>query len=304
MAAAPDSLGGTRAEVLVVGGTSFVASHLLPRLVERRLAVFATRRDGHAARPDGVRWIDGDLASPHATAQWPAQVDTVIYLAQSRRWRSFPDGAADVFDINVAGVCRAAEYARTAGATRFIVASTGSVYEARLDASRETDPIDITAPRHFYVAAKMAAELLLGAYREAMHVITLRLFVPYGPGQSHEMLIPRLIERVRTGQPIELDGAAGMRINPVAVADVVEAVERSLGLDASVTLNVAGPEILSLRQVGEHIGAVLNRTPVFEARGGDERALLGDTNALADALRWRPTMRFSDSLKRWLRAEP
>lgn len=287
--------------MLVVGGTSFVGSHLLPRLVSLGIDVSATRRPGHRdAGASGIRWIDSDLALPTAAAAWPSQIDTVIYLAQSRLRRNFPLGADDVFAVNVAGVFHAAEYARVAGARRFVVASTGSIYEAGLEPARESDHIPLTASRHFYVAAKACAELLLGAYRETMHVVALRLFVPYGAGQADDMLIPRLIQMVRSGQPIELDGEHGMRLNPVAIGDVVDTFGRALTLDASATLNVAGPHVLTLREVGEQIGSLVGRTPVFQQRGSAERALIGDTALLSATFNWAPATSFMDGLRSWI----
>jgi UDP-glucose 4-epimerase len=286
--------------VLVIGGSSFVGRHLLPRLAASGAEVHATARGTQAApASDGVRWLTTDLTAPDPAAAWPARCDAVVYLAQSRAWRQFPEGAADVFAVNVHGALHAAEYARRAGATRFILASTGSVYPPGTTPARERDPIDLNGPRHFYVAAKLSAELLLDAYAALMKVIVLRLFVPYGPGQAAEMLMPRLIHKVRQGEPILLDGDDGLLLNPVAIGDVVEAIERCLRLDASATLNIAGPEILSLREIGEQIGRVTGTTPRFERRSGDARSIVGDTSALAAALGWAPSTSLADGLRGW-----
>lgn len=286
--------------VVVVGGTSFIGRHVLPRLVATGAEVHATVRGAQPAPAiDGVRWLSTDLTAADPTAPWPARCDAVVYLAQSREWRQFPEGAADVFGVNVRGAFHAAEYARRAGATRFILASTGSIYGSGSAAARERDPIVVTDARHFYVAAKLSAELLLASYSSLMTVIVLRLFVPYGPGQSADMLIPRLIRKVREGEPILLDGDEGLRMNPVAIADVVEAIERCLRLDASVTLNVAGPEILTLRQIGEHIGRVTGGTPQFERRSGDARSIVGATDAMRATLGWAPTTSMADGLRDW-----
>ena len=287
----------------MIGGTSFVATHALPRLVAQGASVFATRRGRVPAIP-GVQWVTGDLTSQHGAAVWPARCDAVVYLAQGRGWRDFPDGARDVFAVNVDGVMRALEYARGAGVGRFIFASSGSVYSATDAPAREHDAIDLLAPRSFYSASKLAAEMLIGSYRSVFHTIVLRLFVPYGPGQAADMLIPRMVESVRAGQPITLQGDAGLVMNPVAVEDVADALVRCLSLDASATLNVAGPETLTLRQVGEAIGRAIGRAPRFEHRPGAAAAIVGDTTLLRNTMGWAPPITFEDGLHAWLGSKP
>lgn len=247
--------------------------------------------------------MPSDLGSAQSAAGWPASCDTVIYLAQSREWRRFPDGAADVFAVNVAGVFHAAEYARKAGARRFVLASTGSIYDASTSPLTEDQPLHFTEPRRFYVEAKIAAELLIRPYIASMSVVVLRLFVPYGPGQSNDMLLPQLVRKVAGGHPVMLDGADGLRLNPIAIADVVETFVRSTRLEGSHTLNVAGPEVLSLRRVAHAIGRTIGREPLFDERGGPERALIGDTSALERALGWRPGIALQDGLHDWLNSK-
>lgn len=249
----------------------------------------------------GVRWIPGDLAACEPTLDWPPQCDTVIYLAQSRNWRRFPEGAADVLDVNIHGVCRAVEYARRSGAARFVYASSGSVYAPGSGPSRETDPIDLAGARSFYAASKLAAELLLAPYAPLLSMVVLRLFVPYGPGQLQDMLIPQLLRRVKGGEPIGLDGDDGLRMNPVAVCDVAEVISRCLTLDRSVTINVAGPEVLTLREIGRQLGRILGCEPRFEQRPGQATTIVGDTTTLSATLGWTPQTLFADGLQALIR---
>jgi UDP-glucose 4-epimerase len=282
---------------LVVGGTSFVGRHLLPRLAGTGGTAFATYGRSDPPAVANVTWIHTDLAAA-PELPWPSRCDNVVYLAQSRAWRRFPESAGDVFAVNVRGAFRAIEYARSAGARRFVLASTGSVYGD--GPAREIDPIDVTSPLQFYAAAKLSAELLLRAYASSLAVVVLRLFVPYGVGQDPDMLVPQLVERVRRGDPIHLDGEDGLSANPVAVDDVVSVIERCLALQHSVVMNVAGPEILTLREMATRIGALLGREPRFEHRCGSARQIVGVTDALSRTLGWSPEVRFAGGLRRWL----
>lgn len=286
--------------VLVVGGGGFIGAHLL-RSLAKSGTVFATRRPGATSTTiAGVEWLDSDVATADATAGWPVECDTVIYLAQSRQWRSFPDGAKDSFAINVAGVFHAAEYARACGASRFLYLSSGSVYPKFDGAVDEALEFPVPSEQPFYPATKLAAEILLGPYASAFPVITLRLFVPYGEGQDPLMLMPQLVRRVRAGEAVMLDGDDGLRVNPIAVSDVVETLVRCMVLDHQVTLNVAGPNVLTLREVATAIGNHVGRAPVFERRGTTAGAVIANTELLESTLGWRPSRGLAQGLKEWL----
>jgi UDP-glucose 4-epimerase len=288
--------------VLVIGGSGFLGQHVVRLLSEADRPVYATR---HATRetPDGehIRWISCDLTSATATEHWPTNCETVVFLAQGRKHRQFPEGASEVFGVNVEGIFRSVEYARRAGAKRFVYVSTGSVYGPGTRPLAETDPIDIaSANRSFYPATKLAGEILLQPYRRLLPIVTLRLFVPYGPGQPADMLMPQLAAKVQSGQPIFLNGAEGLWANPVYAEDVAETIRRAMSLNESATLNVAGPEPVSLRSIGQTLSKVLARPVEFASQEGEPPYLVGDVSALKKTLGWAPPTGLEAGLRRWL----
>ena len=286
--------------IFVIGGAGFMGRHVVRHLAANDLRVVATHRPGRAPTAEpSVEWLPVDLATTD-TGNWPTRYEAVVYLAQSAQWREFPAGADDVFRVNVAAVHRAAEHARGAGAKCFIHMSTGTVYAQTREPARETDPIPVGADRSFYAASKLAAEMLLGPYSGSFGVIQLRLFMPYGTGQNERMLLPAIAGKVRDGVPVDLHGHNGLNCNPTAIGDVAEAVRRCLSLDGSHILNVAGPEVLTLRQVAETIGCAIGRTPRFQSNPSDPPAIVGDTSRLRTALSWQPPTRFADGVREWL----
>ena len=292
-------------QVLIVGGAGFIGRHTARRLAEAGATVYATHTPGR--RPPwiaGVRWLPCDLTGADPCAGWPTSCDAVISLAQARNWRTFPQTAQDVFAVNVAGLFQTLQYAQRTGIRRFVYASSGSVYTQAARPAQEGEAIDLLGPRTFYAASKLAAEVLLRPYQTLFPVAVLRIFMPYGAGQTPEMLLPSLVQRVRQGQPLKLHGEDGLVSNPVAVADVAETLARCLTLDTSATLNVGGPERLTLREVGQAIGRVVGREPAFETQPGvTAPVIVGDTTALQTTLGWTPALRVEDGLRRWLDEE-
>jgi nucleoside-diphosphate-sugar epimerase len=142
--------------------------------------------------------------------------------------------------------------------------------------------------------------MLLGPYSAAFGVIQLRLFMPYGTGQNERMLLPVIAGKMRDGVPVDLHGPNGLSCNPTAIGDVAETVRRCLSLDGAHILNVAGPDILTLRQVAETMGGVIGRPPRFVSKPETPPVIVGDTTRLKAALGWQPPTRFGDGVWEWL----
>lgn len=225
-----------------------------------------------------------DLAQVHELEALPAQMDAVIHLAQSARFREFPDQALDVFNVNVGSTARLLDYARRSGAGTFILASSGGVYGAGEEAFKENAPIPQHGQLGYYLASKLCAEVLAQNYASLLNVSVLRFFFIYGKGQKRSMLVPRLVDNVRAGVPITLQGGDGIRINPIHVSDATRALEACLKLTGSHTFNVAGNEVLSIREIAQTIGHAVGCEPVFKVDPSEARHLTANIEAMQAAL--------------------
>ena len=98
------------------------------------------------------------------------------------------------------------------------------------------------------------------------------------------MLLPRLVDNIRAGVPITLQGQDGIRINPIHVSDAALALESCLQLTGSHTFNIAGNEILTMREIAETIGRAVGREPVFQSDSVEPRHLIANIDAMKVAL--------------------
>ncbi|MNX29127.1 dTDP-glucose 4,6-dehydratase [compost metagenome] len=286
--------------LLVTGATGLIGSHLLERVADRH-SVWAIARE-IPTDPGSVTWIPHDLSEPRLPDALPDGIDTVIHLAQSPHFRDFPASAPHVYEVNLGSTSRLLDWAYRTGVKRFIYASSGGVYGFGAQPFHEHDSLPVASLGH-YTSTKRASELLVESYASCFPVAVLRFFFVYGRGQKPDMLIPRLVRNVREGNPISLQGPDGLQINPLHVSDAAQAIEACLGLEGSETLNVGGPEVLSLRRIAEIIGTKVGRPPLFQV---DEAASPRDLIGAIDRMRERlgaPRVNFAEGVADLCRSE-
>lgn len=281
-------------KILVTGATGFIGNHLVKKLQSEHEVFALTRSRQTQPKSKGLVWIEQNLSHPLDHSSLPLKIDAVIHLAQSKFYKDFPEQAHDIFSVNVVSTLNLLEYARQTGAQRFIFTSTGGVYgNSHEKKFVETDPV---SPLNFYLSSKCAAELLVSNYQQFFDTTVFRLFFVYGAGQPRTMLIPRLVHSVLSGEPIILRGYEGIQINPIYVADVVNALQRALKLTGHNLINLAGPDVLPMREICRLIGVEVGRQPIFEVLNEEGPAdLIGDVTR-AQALLEGPSMAFSEGV--------
>ncbi|MGE0825496.1 MAG: NAD-dependent epimerase/dehydratase family protein [Candidatus Binatia bacterium] len=284
---------------VITGGSGLVGAHLMQSL-HRQWRICATARTALANPLPNVDIQSIDLSTPWDTKTLPGKVDAVIHLAQSARFRDFPEQADQVFQVNTVSTLRLLDYARRADAHTFILASSGGVYGHGTQAFSEDAQIPYEQGLPFYLNTRLCAEILAGNYTPFMNVIVLRFFFVYGPGQRPTMLIPRLVQAVIDGQPITLQGPEGLHLNPTYASDAAAAIQRALDLQDSHTINIGGPDVLSLRQISNLIGEAVGKTPRFEMHAVNQAPhLVGNISKMTHLL-GKPQIGFATGIRRYV----
>jgi nucleoside-diphosphate-sugar epimerase len=275
--------------ILVTGAAGFVASHLIPALAEEGHDVYALDRDKTRIADLPATPVEHDLSRPPSALP---EVDAVVHLAQANV--KLPDEAALLFAVNAGSTVDLLDHARRCGAERFLYASTGTVYGFGDKPFRETDP---PAGRDLYAVSKLNGELAVEAYRPFFSTFVARLWAPYGPGQ-HSRMIPRIVERVRAGEPVQVNDGGRPRMNPMYIDDVVRVFTAALELDGHHLVNVAGDEVAGIGDLARLIGDAVGREPVFEeADGGAPGDVIADTAELHELLDVRPLTPLREGLR-------
>jgi nucleoside-diphosphate-sugar epimerase len=257
--------------ILLTGASGLVGSRLLPRLAAAGFdcRVLVRREIDLPVKTTAVR---GDLEDPDSLPQALEGVEAIVHLAALFRtddedaiWRANLDGTRNLI---------AAAEAHAAGA-RFIMASTGNVYNA--DTPRPSLESDPCTPSAAYPASKLAAEGLLRD--SALTWSILRLPFVYGDGDGHLAMIPTLAARFGL-HPAHTYSVAHQR-------DVMTAVEIALSgaMDGHI-VNIADDRPVTVYEMAELAGHPLEGSAEPLANPWSGRM----DPSLAHQLGFRPTV--------------
>jgi UDP-glucose 4-epimerase len=243
-----------------------------------------------------VQYLTVDFESNWDVNALPQKVDAIVHLAQSAHFRDVPARALDVYQVNLASTARLLDYSWRVGADRFVYASSGGIYSGGIQSFRETSPVIEPNKLGYYLGTKLSSEALASSYATFMKVMVLRFFFIYGKDQSRTMLIPRLVDSIKDGRCISIQGQNGLRLNPIHVSDACAAVVAALDSEKSSTYNVAGPEILSLRELCSEIELLVGKAARFKHLPGYPSDVVGDISLMRECLH-NPRVAISEGLK-------
>ena len=214
---------------------------------------------------------------------FPRQLDYIFHLAQFRDFKNFPQNSKEIFTVNTLSTLSLINYGMDCGIKKFIYTSTGGLYRELDLPINENDSMKKLSELDFYCASKLSSELLISSYSKFMDVQILRPFFIFGPRQSDQMLIPRLIRNVNLGNTIYLSGEKGIQINPIFVEDAALILATLLRNPGSKQINIAGNEVISISQLATNIGEIIGRKPNFSYQA-KQKDLIGDNGLLNDII--------------------
>jgi UDP-glucose 4-epimerase len=249
-------------------------------------------------RPSGLpREIIHDFGFPLPIARLPANIDLVIHAGGIVGEAKVGHDAMNA--VNVESTRQLAGFARGAGASGFMFLSTGGVYACSEDPLAEDSPL---GPQGEYGRSKLHAEQVLREFETDYRVQVLRLFFPYGEGQTGR-LIPGLVQRVVERVPIHLSkGPCGPLLTPIYIDDLVAQIRHAISLPFGFIANAAGQEVVSISEIARLIGSLVGQEPILELANDSTRCnWIGSGALLARLTNCIPEVTFREGLSRVVR---
>lgn len=281
--------------ILLTGVNGLLGNSLARLLVKKNHKVYGITRCESDEKIKKVKYVRLDFSKRWSFKDLPEKLDTIIHLAQSNKFRNFPDEANDVFKVNIESTARLLDFCYKSGVKKFIYTSSGGVYGNSKRPFSEKESIITPGELGYYLGSKASSEALIESYSSHFTTIILRPFFIYGPRQNRSMLVPRMIDNIANGNPVFLQGRNGIRINPIFVDDAVLAVYKSIQIKKSEIYNIGGPQILSIREIAEGISSYLKVEPKFQKVSGPALDLISDITKMKKELH-TPKIKIFDTL--------
>ncbi|MCO4773872.1 MAG: NAD(P)-dependent oxidoreductase [Deltaproteobacteria bacterium] len=255
--------------IVVTGATGFIGRALCTRIGDRGTWLALGRSAPPPTLPVLFRTVD--LSKPLPKDVIPDGTDVLVHLAAHR---GADNDVAGHFRGTAAATLNLSEAARRAGVKRMVLASSTSVYEPALPASRtllEEDRRVHHRPLAYGFAKKWAedAARLSALLEPVAELWTLRIGMAVGPTMREQSWMRTTLRRLQAGEPYPLVGERGHHLGLVALDDVTEALIHAIAaplpshtLAPGPVWNVVG-EAMWERDVVEHLAASLGVTPQF-----------------------------------------
>lgn len=312
--------------VLVTGAGGFIGSHLCERLVAAGATVRALVRYNARNDPGLLRYLPratleaidvvaGDLRDVEAVYQAMAGCEVILHLGAVIAIPYSYRHPREVVEVNILGTLNVLEAARRVGVRRLVHTSTSEVYgTAQMPRIHEQHPLHGQSP---YAASKIGADQLVESFycSYALPVVTVRPFNTYGPRQSGRAVIPTIVAQGLWGDALKLGALETIR-DFTFVTDTVEGMlcaATAVGVEGEVC-NLGTDTEVSIRQLVEHVSALLNRTiplHVETARlrpaASEVQRLRSDHTKARQRLGWQPQVALETGLRQviaWVQAHP
>ncbi|HVV24255.1 MAG TPA: NAD-dependent epimerase/dehydratase family protein [Pseudonocardiaceae bacterium] len=296
--------------VLFTGGAGFIASYVVPLLLERgyRVRILDNMTRGDRDRVagwvagGGVELVENDVRYGGAVRSAMRGCTHVIHFATVSINKSIADPHESA-DINMTGNHNVFAAAADEGVRRLVFASSASVYgEPRRLPMHEDDELRPLTP---YCISKRTGEDLLGFYQRqhGLSWIALRFFNVYGPGQKIEAyytsVINHFVERLYAGQAPLIDGKGAQSMDFVHVRDLARSVVLALESErANLPINIGTGVDTSIATLAkiliEAVGADVE--PVFRPREVLVSRRAADITRARDVLGWSPTISVEEGM--------
>lgn len=310
----------TKQTVLVTGAAGFIGSHAAEHLLARGFRVIAVDnfcdfyerawKELNLSSVGGREKFDVEemditdgVAIDRLVAQ--AKPDVILHLAGMAGVRPSIEQPTYYARVNVEGTTQMLQAAVNHRVSRFIFASSSSVYGNRSKVPfREDEPV--SEPISPYAASKRAGELICYTYWHLyrLPVFCLRFFTVYGPRLRPDLAIHKFTRMIIQGQPIPFygDGTTARDYTYVddICAGIVASVERcdryriyNLGNSHPIRLS----EMVSSLEKAIGRSAILDRKPM---QPGDVEITCADVSRAASELGYSPKVTLDEGLKHFV----
>uniref|UniRef100_A0A1I8A4J0 UDP-glucuronate decarboxylase n=1 Tax=Steinernema glaseri TaxID=37863 RepID=A0A1I8A4J0_9BILA len=299
-----------RKRILVTGGTGFVGSHLVDKLMKDGHEVVALDNYFTGRRRNVEHWIghpNFDLVHHDVVNPYFIEVDQIYHLASPASPPHYMHNPVKTIKTNTIGTINMLGLARRVKA-RVLLASTSEVYgDPEVHPQPETywGHVNTIGPRSCYDEGKRVAESLMVAYnkQEKVDIRIARIFNTFGPRMhmNDGRVVSNFILQALQGEAITIYGDGNQTRSFQYVDDLVDGLIELMNSNTTLPVNIGNPEEHSVSDFARIIRDLVGSKSeiVHHAQQEDDpKQRKPDIRRAAELLHWKPKVSMTDGLKK------
>ena len=311
---------GKTMRILVTGGAGFIGSHLSQRLLGRGDEVVVLdnfndyydpsikeRNLAELGDPDGLTVVRGDILDQTLLSRLfdTHRFDVIVHLAARAGVRPSLVDPILYEQVNCRGTLNLLEMARQHTITRFVFASSSSVY-GNVKEIPFAETALVNRPVSPYAATKAAGELYGYNYFHLYGIsfTALRFFTVYGPRQRPDMAIHKFTRLIEEGQPLPFYGDGTTERDYTFCSDIIDGVEAAVDRDLGYEIiNLGESRTTSLTELVGLIESTLGKKAILDRQPmqpGDVTITCADVSKAKALLDYHPSTTVPEGVERFV----
>ena len=304
-------------KILVTGGAGFIGSHLVDVLAARGDDIVVVddfndfydpeiKRANLRKTPAKVFVVDICDQERVTTLIQAERPDAIVHLAARAGVRPSVLQPELYLKTNIFGTFNLLEAAKNSNVSKFVFASSSSVYGATRELPFREDQV-LMQTLSPYASSKLAGEHLCSnySYLYGIKVVCLRFFTVYGPRQRPDLSIHKFTRLIASGRPIEVYGDGTARRDFTFIDDTIQGVINAIEFEGSPfeIFNLGENQTIELNEVIRLIERALGKSAVIEYQApvpGDMPQTYADISKAAKLLNYRPATLIEKGIPRFV----
>lgn len=304
--------------ILVTGGAGFIGSHLTDYIISHgaeRVVVlddlstgFQKNIEQHFNNPK-FKFIKGTITNPQTCLEACEGIHIVLHHAALGSVPRSIENPIATNEVNVNGFVNMLFAAKEKGVSKFIYASSSSVYGDDITFPKvEEITGNLLSP---YAVSKHTNEKYAAVFAALYNIQTigLRYFNVFGerqnPSGAYAAVIPKFISSLLKDQPGNIYGTGDNTRDFTYVANVVYANQQAIITKLnrpSVVLNIACGGTISVNSLYRHISSILNKEHLkavyLPQRKGEIKDSFANISKAMETINYEPLITIEEGLKK------